>query len=251
MGWQKGWFANWPINTPVRLGQVGSLQTDTETRIVGFRGGNTLEHFGITAATNAADTPNGDINLTTGDETRVRFGADGSVDGWKWLGSAKAGFHATFGSAGGMHAELADVGHSSLEDLHGLREKLRKSATSKKLPLHSAVVVEINAASEGMIVASTTQAADLKVSTDVDLKPAKLKLASFAGSFSVKHNQGSAVVLPMDEPFTVAFRTLVVGTRGIWWWKRIEISGVGTLPIADLLAATEDSLSDDDFEIIY
>lgn len=242
-----GWLANWPPQSQALVGDVGSLQKNPETGLLGFRGGDVLADHKIrfTAAPEAEALA--DITLTSGSETRVEFGFDASTPKWKWLGDAKAGFIASFGNEGGMKADLVDIRRWRIDHLSQLRADLLSAAKAGRLKVGDAIVVEVETSDQGMIVASTNHAAELKVSTDLDIKPAKVKLASFAASFSVKHDSGAAVTEPLKTQFSVAYRTIVIGRRGIWWWKRFEIRGAADMETQDLLDATEENIRPDDY----
>lgn len=251
LGLAPGWLANWPPHTRVSLGDVGSLEWNEETGLLGFRGGGFLKDYGIKFTAPADSEPLADITLTTGSETRVEFGFDASTPKWNWLGNAKAGFLASFGDEGGMKADLVDIRRGRIDRLDDLREALLEAATSEKLKVGSAIVVEVETSEKGMIIASTEHAAKLKVSTDLDVKPAKIKLASFAASFTVKDQSGAAVTQPMKAQFPVAFRTLVIGRRGIWWWKRIVVFGAADMGAQEVLDATEEDLTPDDYVVTF
>lgn len=247
----RGWYANWPMSTPVALGDVGTLEENFETGITSFRPSNRLPDYDIPFTHTPATDPVGDMTLTYGADTHLEFGLDASLDGWKWLGNAKAGFQAGFGSSGGLHAEFSGIRRGRIEDLDSLRDNLLDAKRREAVKPYRAVVVEVDTVDIGMILASTKSTAKVKVSTDVDLKPAQIKLVSFAGSFAVKSNEGSALIQPMTKPFTSAFRALVVGTRGIWWWKHTVIFGAADLSPERRMEATENELSDDDYLVLY
>ncbi|WP_314506029.1 hypothetical protein [uncultured Microbacterium sp.] len=246
-GAAKGWFGNWPPYSPVGLGEVGSLATDAATGLLTFRPGNTLDDYGIPFTTTSDTAQGSDISFSTGSETAVEFGIDASTEKFKWLGEGEIGLHASFGSSGGMQADISGVRRRRVTNLNELRDQLLEAAKSGKIPVGTAVVVEVDTAEKGMIVSSENNKADLKVSAKADVKPAKVSLASFVGSARVRSNEGAAALQELPAPFTLAFRTLVVGTKGIWWWKRIVIQGSGELNDAELVAATEDALDDDDY----
>lgn len=247
----RGWYANWPLSTPVALGDVGTLEENFETGITSFRPSNRLPDYGIPFLATPSTEPVGDLTLTYGAETHLEFGLDASLDGWKWLGNATAGFQAGFGSSGGLHAEFSDIRRVRIEDLDSLRDNLLDAKRGETLMYYRAVVVEVDTVDIGMILASTNSTAKVKVSTDVDLKPAQIKLVSFAGSFAVKSNDGSALIQPMTKPFTSAFRALVVGKRGIWWWKHIVIFGAADMSPEQRMEAIENELSDGDYLLMY
>lgn len=242
----SGWIVNWPPATPIRIGDVGRLVRDDDTGIWGFNPGASLNDHDIPYKAQS-DGVVGDRTLTVGDETNISFGFSAETPGFKWLGDASAGFHASFGSEGGMQAHVENIRRQSIENIDALKPMLLDAVSRGSMSLGHAVIVERETADLGMIIASERTAGDLKVKTNAALVPGGQPLAKFAANFTVHSASGGAATQPMSAPFPVIYKTLVVGRRGIWWWKKVVIEGVADMSEADRLRATEDALDADDY----
>lgn len=245
-GYGRGWMINWPLQTRVEIGDVGQVVRDVETGIWGFRPGATLDHVGIPHKVESHGVA-GDAFHTYGDGTQIAFGFDATTPGWEWLGDASAGFHATFGSSGGLQANMDNIRRRKVDNIDGLKAELLEAVSRGSLSVGQSIVVEDETADLAMIIASESKSGDLKVTTNGAIAPVGQPLAKFATDFSVKSASGGAITQPMTARFPVAFRDLVIGTRGIWWWKRVEILGAANLSDADWLLAAEDALEDADY----
>lgn len=247
LGFQKGWMVNWPPQFSAELGDVGNLNRDPDTGLLSLAGSNKLSEFSIRAGQPQVGPKGGPRSFTSGSSTRVEFGTDAKLPGWQWIGNAKAGLHASFGQEGGMETEVSGPQHLRIPDLGGLKADLLRAAKSGALKVGQAVIVELERADSGLVLSSEEESGSLKATTNADVGPAGLSLTSFAVDISVKSKSGKALSLALPEPFTTAYRVLKIGTRGIWWWKKISIQGADRMSPEQVDDVTEALLEVDDY----
>lgn len=247
----SGWIVNWPPVTPIGLGDVGRLVRDDDTGIWGFLPGATLRDHDISFTPGSDGVVAGERSLSSNEEIEVSFGFSAKTPGFKWLGDASAGFHASFGSEGGLQAQVVNIRRHGIENIDALRPQLLDAVARGSMSVGHAVIVEIETADLGMIIASEHGSADVKVKTSAAVAPGGHPLAQFAADYAVHENSGGAVLQPMSARFPVIYRTLVVGTEGIWWWKKVVVDGIANLSDADRLLATEGVLDEEDYFVRY
>lgn len=251
IGLAPGWIVNWPLETRVPVGRVGRFKRDWETGLWGFVPGNTLQGVGISYKVNPDMISMGDSNIAYGRDSSIEFGFDAKVPGWEWLGNAKAGFHASFGSDGGVRAQVSNVRREEAESIDALAEDLLTAAKNETLDYGQVIIVERETGDMGTIVGSEYDSGEMKVAAEGDFKPAGAVLAKFSAGFNVRMSSGAAFMRAVDSPFTVSYRALIVGSRGIWWWKRPVIEGLVEMTDDELIRQTEEGLSERDFLAIY
>jgi hypothetical protein len=255
LAYQRGWIPNWPPSFPVELGRVGEIVHDHKSGIVSLEGNNKLTDYEITPGP-AEDGPVlGPRTFSWGSETKVKFEVNAKLPGWGWLAiaGAHAGFKASFGHDGGMQAESDNPQHHGLPDTDGLRKALREAGKNGKIEVGKSIVVELESADKAMIVASESSSGALQVSTSADVQAGGVRLANFALGCNVYTQTGKALVQPYPNRITTAFKALTIGTKGIWWWRRIDVSVAAFGGDAARLRSTlqEDELTADDYYVMY
>ena len=255
LGYQRGWIPNWPPSFPVELGRVGELVYDRDTGIVSLDGNNKLSDYGITAGPAEDGPAAGPRTFSWGSDTNVQLGVDANIPGWEWLGIAGAGvgLKASFGRDGGLQAEADGLRHRSLPDTDSLRSALRSAGQKGSIPVGKSIVVELESAENSMIVASESSSGSLQVATSADVKSASVTLAKFSLGFSVRAQTGKALAQAYPHRITTAFKALTVGTKGIWWWRRIDVFVAGITGDSNLLesALREAELTAVDYYVMF
>lgn len=222
-GLTSGWEVNWPPMTLISVGDIGVLKPNRQTGLVGFSRLGRGSDYAVDVPSLESFASRRDVSLTKGDEAGVEFGFDASTPKWRWLGGADAGFIASFGDGGGVQIDLVDFHRTRVGNIGLVVDSMKKATQEKKLPVGYAIIVEVDTAQSGVIIASEGRGGELRVSASVDLKPAQIRLASFANSFSVESRSGAALYGLLPDPFVFSYRVLVVGKKGFWWWKKFVI----------------------------
>lgn len=253
LAYQKGWVPNWPPSFPVELGRVGEIVRDGRTGVVSLDGNNRLEDYGITRPPEQVGPKTGPRSFSWGTETKVDFGVGASTKGFEWLGAASVGLRATFGKEGGLQAEAVAPRHHGFCDSDSLRADLLAAAKLGKLRCGKALVVEFEQVERAVVIASESSSGSIEGSVSADLAPSGVSLSSFATGLAVRSRSGQAVVSSYPEPTVTAFKALVVGTRGLWWWRHIAITMANfSGEDARLRSAfVESQLDDDDYDVRF
>lgn len=224
LAYQRGWIPNWPPSFPVELGRVGKIVYDHASGITSLEGNNKLAAYEIIPGA-AEDGPvGGSRTFSWGSKTTVEFEVNAALPGWQWLAGARAGLKASFGHDGGMQAEADNPQHHSLPDTDNLRNALCEAGKNGLIEIGKSIVVEIESADKAMIVASESSSGALQVSTSADVLVGGVRLANFALGCNVHKQTGKAVVQSYPNRITTAFKALTIGTKGIWWWRHIDVS---------------------------
>jgi hypothetical protein len=234
----RGWVANWPPSFDQRLGVVGRIH-DGKISYDAM-----LADKGIEAA---ADTDQGrgggPWTFQSDSEIRVSFGVDASTPGWEWIGNAKAGLKIGFGKTEGVVLGVGSTHVERLRNIDALRQELLDAAEDGRMQLGQAVIVEQQIADSGMQATSQGRQAEFAATTNADISVAGLQsLASFAADLNVHQSSEGVTTEQYPKGFTVAFRVLKLGTRGYWWWKKVEVVDRDIGPIDE-----EAGLEDDDY----
>lgn len=247
----RGWKANWPPGFDYKLGQVGTI--DDEGR---FSYDGKLSNYQINAReVSDPDRADGPWQYQSNEQINIEVGTDASLPAWKWLGNAKAGLKVGFAKSGGLVLAVGSSHVRRLADLDRLRKDFLEAAQAGRLHVGQAVIVEMQVADCGLVIASMDGSGELTAKTNFDVTPSGgPALVSFAADFRLQQASSAVSSQSFPDGFPIAFRVLQLGKRGWFWWRRLVVLGLAPAAApgssADVTDA-EESLDEEDYWAPY
>jgi len=223
-GLGKGWAANWWPGTPVALGQRGVMRNGQ----LQYQGH--VSDYGVSFDLDPTPGPeSGNWDFASSREASWSFGADASVPGWHWLGSAKAGVQAHFGSEEALLFSAVQSRIERVANVDRLKSDLRTTALQQGMPLGQSVVVERQIARNAVLLVSAGSAAEFRATADADVTvPGGAgTIASLAGHLSVQTQSGGISKQEYPDGLVVGFRIVTLGEKGFFLWRRVVVELAG------------------------
>ena len=236
----SGHAANWPPGTDLVLGQVGYMTVGGEFEVDGV-----LADKGIEARpASGPGRKDGPANFVSDESISLNFATSAKTPGFKWLGDAEAGVKVAFAESAGVALGIGSAHDERLEDLDSLRKKLVAAAEKGKFKEYQAVIVEMRVADSGCMVTSADGGGKLSASTKFEVSASTpVTLASFSADIAVKDQHGSIANEQYPEGFVVSYRVIMLGKRGLFWWRHWRTFGITELTLEQL----ELTLGKDDY----
>jgi hypothetical protein len=222
-GLGHGWTANWWPGTPIALGQFGVMR-DRQLEHMGH-----VEDYGVSFAFEPTDPePSGPWVYSSSDDTLVQIGTDATVDGWQWIGSAKAGLSISFGRTESIFLSATDTTIESVRDVNRLKKDLLTTAIEHGMPVGQSVIVELQRTKQAELVVCHGAKGEFKATTNVAIKPdvnpsVEPVVGSLAGSLDVKTQTGGTTKQDFPNGMILAYRVVTLRRTGWLWWRHISV----------------------------
>ena len=246
-GLGKGWVANWWPGTPVALGQRGVMHQGQ----LQYQGH--VSDYGVSFDLDASPGPaSGAWDFSSSMQASWEFGTDARVPGWEWLGNAKAGVQARFGSE---EALLFSAGQTWIErvgNIDRLQADLARTALEQGMPLGQSVVVERQIAAIAVLLVSAGKSGEFRATAEAaaNVPGGEGTIASFAGRLGVKTQSGGVSKQEYPDGMVLGFRIVTLGAKGFFLWRRIIVEQAGPteeLGYRDVRESDLDEPADDYF----
>lgn len=237
------WYANWPIGEAHTLGEMGRVHGDTYV----FEGPSRIPF--------QLDQSRVTLNSWTyqsAADMSVRIGADASVRGFEFLGSANAGIKAEFGSTTGVYVSVSGARIYRVAEVPPLRKELLARGRDSSLPYGSALILATLTADKALILTSNSRNVSLEARAKANVTAPPSVPADLVGNLSVV--SGAAAVDMQDYctgTAVLAMRLLILVRRGWLWWRHLDIRGAAAVSDDQRLDLLETMSDNADFLILF
>ena len=219
-----GWFVNTQPNDKIALGLKGQLHGDSFGQSGAFAALSDLVPPPSTPTDNSEwlfqSTTSISVHSDVEGQTGVNIG---------WLGGAKAGVKASFGTEAGVSALGTHKWFDRFPDLDAVRARLRQAVADGTLVEGDAIVVERQLTGKGVMFVSNGGQASIEATASGSIAPGAVKIADFSLDLGVTKSQGAVTMEKFDDNSVIAARVMCVGHRGMWWWRKITLFGINPI----------------------
>lgn len=244
----KGWLPMWPPGLDHPLGAVGRVDDGK------FNQNAVLADKGIEVSEDPDHgTTDGPWDFSSDHSISVKFGVDGKLPEWNWIGAAKAGVKIAFGKSEGVVVGVGTADQRRFGNIDGLKEDLLDAAHQKRLARGDCVIVEQHVANTGLVVASEGGNAEFSATTSANIGAPGVPqtLASFAADLAVQSASSTVAHNSYPGGFVIASRIVKVGQKGFLWWKELRIEGVTPVDEEQAIAVEEELATPDDYFAVF
>jgi hypothetical protein len=237
------WLANWPLNSPRKLGEVGTVSAGMFV----YSGQSGLV-FDVDEAVVRRDS----WEYLDSDGSSVDVGFDATVPGWRFIGPAKAGIKANFATANSVYLSVQESYVERVKDIDKLRRTLLSGQLNDRFPIGSAIVVERLVADKVLLLASRSAKSSFKATASGNVAPDLGSKASLAGRLSaVGSNAGVDMEQYSRGPVILAVRAAILVQSGWLWWRRISVNGFDRMTSDQVLKLLELTSKVDDWIVRF
>ncbi|MCW2529611.1 MAG: hypothetical protein JWM76_4471 [Pseudonocardiales bacterium] len=222
-GLPLGWLVNLEPTQSVPLGEVGVVDDGHLAHET------TLEQRGVNGLSVDPDSRRDDSEwqFASNEGISVDLSSAGKTDGpVAAIGKANWKLDLSFGAESGAASYGTAMWWTRYSDLGRVRSAVVEAAEQGRLHKGESIVVEQQVSGKGVLFLSQGSHGSLGAEANIDVKPGAVpSIASLSGLMHVSHSSGAAAAKSFSDGSVLAFRSLVLGTRGFFWWRQFEAFG--------------------------
>lgn len=204
----KSYYANWPPNVPIRLGDFGILDHNLFKRK-----GNVKEIFNVNFDVRSGEEEKSNYEYKSSDSTEITFSAKGQ--GGNGPVSLKASVTLDFSRSDSVFFFAAGCDHRSIENEIGLGSNILKIFDEEKWDDEWVIVTRVVVAAATTVIISSGDNASITLETDA--RPSGIDLADASMRLGLRHekNIGFKVITQQGLIPLLAFSKV-----NVHWWSR-------------------------------